>query len=280
MSEGDQVQELKEKGNECVRKKIYEESILHYSLAIKLDPNNYSLYSNRSLAFLKIQHFYFAMQDAKETIRLKPDWAKGYFRKAEVEFCTFRFSEALLSYQQALQLQPNDPVILEAILKTSKEKRKDMKADDQIPWLGAGVGIIMGVIIVIADQILTYTPTLVHPVLMALLTIAVAMVGYGIARCFRYYVKCQRGALLEPPVDLFPEDEEETESSETNEQAKQERTHRTYTKAQARHRYKKGRMNSSDLCRPDIKCLDVKQLLPSGCCKHKLYKKKDMRFRY
>lgn len=42
-----------------------------------------------------------------------------------------------------------------------------------------------------------------HPVLMALLTIAVAMIGYGIARGIRYYVKCQREALLEPPVDLL-----------------------------------------------------------------------------
>jgi hypothetical protein len=38
---------------------------------------------------------------------------------------------------------------------------------------------------------------------MALLTIAVAMIGYGIARGIRYYVKCQREALLEPPVDLL-----------------------------------------------------------------------------
>jgi hypothetical protein len=39
--------------------------------------------------------------------------------------------------------------------------KHNVSADDQIPWLGAGVGIIMGVIIVIADQILTYKPTLV-----------------------------------------------------------------------------------------------------------------------
>ena len=70
------MQELKEKGNECVRNKKYEESIFHYTHAIKLDPKNYSLYSNRSLAFLKLHHLYYAMLDAKETIRLKPDWAK------------------------------------------------------------------------------------------------------------------------------------------------------------------------------------------------------------
>jgi len=71
-----QVQALKDKGNECVRNKKYAESVLHYTHAIKLDPMDYSLYSNRSLAFLKMQHFYFAMEDAKEAIRLKPNWAK------------------------------------------------------------------------------------------------------------------------------------------------------------------------------------------------------------
>lgn len=33
-------------------------------------------------------------------------------------------------------------------------------ADEQIPWLGAGVGIIIGVIIVISDQTIAPKPTL------------------------------------------------------------------------------------------------------------------------
>lgn len=33
-------------------------------------------------------------------------------------------------------------------------------ADQQIPWLGAGVGIILGVIVVIADYVFTNKPTL------------------------------------------------------------------------------------------------------------------------
>lgn len=32
-------------------------------------------------------------------------------------------------------------------------------ADQQIPWLGAGVGIILGVIVVIADYVFTNKPT-------------------------------------------------------------------------------------------------------------------------
>lgn len=38
---------------------------------------------------------------------------------------------------------------------------------------------------------------------MALLTISIAMIGYGIAKGCRYYMKWQRDALLEPPIDLF-----------------------------------------------------------------------------
>lgn len=52
------------------------EAVFHYTHALKLDPKNYSLYSNRSLAFLKSQQYYYALQDAMETIRLQPDWAK------------------------------------------------------------------------------------------------------------------------------------------------------------------------------------------------------------
>lgn len=70
------VDELKELGNQAIKDQRYEESVLHYTQAIKLAPKNYAIYSNRSLAFLKLQQYYYAMEDANETIRLNPKWAK------------------------------------------------------------------------------------------------------------------------------------------------------------------------------------------------------------
>lgn len=70
------VEELKELGNAAVKAQKYEESILHYTHAIKLDPKNYVLYSNRSFAFLKMQQYYYAIEDANETIKLNPKWPK------------------------------------------------------------------------------------------------------------------------------------------------------------------------------------------------------------
>lgn len=68
--------DFKDQGNQCVRNSNFTEAILHYSTAIKLTPNDPILYSNRSLAFLKIQQLYYALEDAEKAISLKPDWAK------------------------------------------------------------------------------------------------------------------------------------------------------------------------------------------------------------
>lgn len=235
-----EVQTLKEQGNACMKEQKFEEAMFHYTHAITLDPQNYSLYSNRSFAFLKMQQFHFAMEDALMTIHLKPDWTKGYFRKAEVEFQTFHFSEALESYNKALSLEPNEPSILEAMSRASRSLIKDKRADQQIPWLGAGVGIILGVIVVIADYVFTNKPTLTHPLLMALLTISIAMLGFGVAKGFRYFVKCQRKSLLEPPVDLLNESKDNADDIEAEKNSEKEK-HPKYSKAQARQRFKKGK---------------------------------------
>lgn len=66
----------KERGNECIKAENFSEAILHYSFAIKLNPNEATFYSNRSLAFLKLNQLYYANEDADKTIQLKPDWAK------------------------------------------------------------------------------------------------------------------------------------------------------------------------------------------------------------
>lgn len=41
-------------------------------------------HSNRCAALLKISKFSKALDDAHTVIRLRPDWDKGYFRKASV----------------------------------------------------------------------------------------------------------------------------------------------------------------------------------------------------
>ncbi|XP_018324233.1 stress-induced-phosphoprotein 1 [Agrilus planipennis] len=231
------AESYKEQGNAAIQRKAFEEAILHYTCAIKIDPQNSVLYSNRSFAFLKVQQYFLAMEDANEAIKLSPNWAKGYFRKAAIHHETEHYLQAIECYHKALEHAPNDQVIIEAIKTTAQKLHKDQKSDAQIPWVGAGVGIVVGVMVVIADYVYTNKPTLTHPILMAVMTIVIALIGYGVAKVCRYYIKCQRDSLLQPPIDLCPKEEYEKENLLENEHRNTPR----YTKSQARQRYKKGK---------------------------------------
>lgn len=134
--------------------------MLHYTHAIKLNPSDPILYSNRSLAFLKINQLYYAHEDAEKAIELNESWAKGYFRKAEVLFAAGQYDSALLAYAAALQRMPNDLVIVEAARKAAIYSNKETLYDKRYPWVGAGIGIIIGVIIVLLDQLATKRPTI------------------------------------------------------------------------------------------------------------------------
>jgi cytochrome c-type biogenesis protein CcmH/NrfG len=62
-----------------------------------------------------------------KNLRLKTSNFQGYFRRAEVQFSTFHFVEALQSYRQALLLQPDDTSIMNAIARADHECQKDRK---------------------------------------------------------------------------------------------------------------------------------------------------------
>lgn len=229
--------ELKEKGNQAVRQERYSEAVLHYSFAIKLSPNDPILYSNRSFAFLKLKQLYYANEDAEKAIQLKPDWAKAHFRKAEVHLAAAQYDVSLLSYGRALQLQPNES-ILNAAKHCASLSTKQAYYESRVPWAGAGIGIVLGVIIVVSDQ-LTKSPALKHPILMLLLIMALAGVCYGIARLFRYYSKLQNRGLLDPPIDILDSFKQTSEDIEGNNVDSTPIRNR-YSKAQARQRFRKG----------------------------------------
>jgi stress-induced-phosphoprotein 1 len=53
-----------------------------FTKAIQLDYNNHVLYSNRSGSYASLKDFNNALKDAEKTTELKPDWPKGWTRKA------------------------------------------------------------------------------------------------------------------------------------------------------------------------------------------------------
>lgn len=107
--------------------------------------------------------------------------------------------------------------------------------------VGAGCGVIVAIIIVIFDQF-TKTPTLKNPMLMVLIVMCIAAVGFVIAKIYRYYLKLHRKGLIQEPTDLSKDflvnDQSTDEQADENELPKKKNR---YTKSQARLRFKKGK---------------------------------------
>ncbi|KAG6435582.1 hypothetical protein SASPL_100456 [Salvia splendens] len=94
---------LKDQGNEFFKAGNYLKAAALYTQAIKKDPSNPTLYSNRAAAFLHLVKLNKALVDAEMTISLKPDWEKGYFRKGCVLEALERYDDALAAFQVALK---------------------------------------------------------------------------------------------------------------------------------------------------------------------------------
>lgn len=92
----------------------------------------------------------------------------------------------------------------------------------------------------ISDQF-TKTPSVSHPILMVLLVMVAASIGFGIAKSFRYYMKLHRKGLIEPPTDLSEDFlvQDPAEADDDEEQMPKKRNR--YSKSQARFRFKKGK---------------------------------------
>lgn len=139
-----------------------------------------------------------------------------------------------------------------------------------MPWAGCGMGIVVGVIIVLADQLYTKKPSMKvcmvartnwtcflqcmniylhyqHPFLMVLLVFVVAAIGCGIARLLRYYWRLQRHGRMQPPIDLLDEFKKPVTGRGTgspdgsDEHVELLAARNRYSKAQARQRFRKGK---------------------------------------
>lgn len=234
-------EDFKHLGNACVKDKNYKEAIVHYSNGLRKNPADFFLYSNRSFAYLKLEQYYYALCDAERVILERPDFVKGYFRKAEVLRETFQYEEALLNYARALKLEPNNDVIISNLRLTAGMCNRESMLEKNVPWVGAGVGVIAGCTIVISDQF-TKTPSVSHPILMVLLVMIAATIGFGIAKSFRYYLKFHRKGMVEPPTELS-EDFLILDPSDNagDDEEKLPKKRNRYSKSQARFRFKKGK---------------------------------------
>ncbi|KAK3042199.1 hypothetical protein RJ639_001319, partial [Escallonia herrerae] len=121
---------LKEQGNELFKAGNYLKAAALYTQAIKQDPSNPTLYSNRAAAFLQLVKLQKALTDADTTITLNPNWEKGYFRKGCVLEAMERYDDALAAFHIALQHNPQSSEVSKKIKRLSRLARDKKRAQE------------------------------------------------------------------------------------------------------------------------------------------------------
>ncbi|CAB5386108.1 unnamed protein product [Rhizophagus irregularis] len=128
------------KANEYFAKKEYKLAIDEYTKALTLAQPSLDkktatafsalIFSNRSASYYQCNKWVEAVKDADQVIRIKPEWPKGYFRRAEANLKLGKYDEALEDYYTAQRKDPQNPQITLRIAKALILKdNQDMKLE-------------------------------------------------------------------------------------------------------------------------------------------------------
>ena len=130
MGQDKSVAALRQLARECLKEGRHTEAFLHLSHAIKIDETNCDLLSDRSKCSVENLQYYFALEDARMIIQLKPECWLGHVRLGEVYQATFNLQLAITAYQTAFQCRDSDKNYCKLMLdKCKKDLLLDVRAD-------------------------------------------------------------------------------------------------------------------------------------------------------
>lgn len=99
---------FKDQGNAAFKQKDFEAAIGFYSQALDETPDEHTIIGNRSAAFYSLKKYDQALADAQKCIDIKPDWSKGYQRKAMALQAQGDIDEAIVQYKVGIEKDPNN----------------------------------------------------------------------------------------------------------------------------------------------------------------------------
>merc|ERR1719421_2706340 len=105
------VDTLKEVAIDDFKSEQYERAVKHLTVALSLDEKSHVLYSNRCTAYIALENYDKAMEDADECVRLQPSWAKGYLRRGSVYFRMGQLEKSEVVLKEGLELDPGNDAL-------------------------------------------------------------------------------------------------------------------------------------------------------------------------
>merc|ERR1712060_927105 len=102
------AEEHRENGNAAFKENNWAEAKKEYDEALKRNPTDAKLCSNRAAALTKLLAYPDALRDLDECIKLDPTFVKAYSRKGAAHFYMKEYNKALKAYDDGLKLDPSN----------------------------------------------------------------------------------------------------------------------------------------------------------------------------
>ncbi|PNT62622.1 hypothetical protein BRADI_4g06000v3 [Brachypodium distachyon] len=115
VSAQERIADSKSKGKEAFAKQDYFTAMYYYGLVMEIDPLDATLFSNRSLCWLRMREGDRALQDAQRCKMLRPGWAKAWYREGSALSFMGDHEGAAKAFQEALRLDPASDEIKEKL---------------------------------------------------------------------------------------------------------------------------------------------------------------------
>ncbi|GLT80881.1 hypothetical protein SLA2020_522920 [Shorea laevis] len=124
--------ESKSRGDEAFKRQDYQMAIDAYTQAIDLDPTDATLFSNRSLCWIRLGQAEHALADAKECRALRPDWPKACYREGTALRLLQKFDEAANAFYEGVKLDPENKELVNAFREAVDAGRKFHGTDEKV----------------------------------------------------------------------------------------------------------------------------------------------------
>lgn len=121
----------KTKGIEHFKSGDFPAAIKEFDEGLRRDPTNVAIYSNRSLAFIKLLAPIDALKDAMKCIELDPAFVKGWARKGTCHQLMKEYHKAIDAFDHGLKLDPASKECNEGKMKTMQLINSSSTGNDE-----------------------------------------------------------------------------------------------------------------------------------------------------
>ncbi|KAK1650377.1 hypothetical protein QYE76_068182 [Lolium multiflorum] len=112
---GARVTDFKSRAKEAFRKKDYQAALYFFGRVIEINPFDATMFSNRSLCWLRMGEGERALSDAQRCRQLMPGWCKGWYLEGTALEFMEDYQGAADAFTEALKLNPESDEIKRAL---------------------------------------------------------------------------------------------------------------------------------------------------------------------